>query len=226
MTLDFGGTIVEGGVNKGLFIPRLRKLLAEYGVEASGGEVRRAVSEALTHLNEVRERFMEMRFEDFYSIVLRRLGAPATEDVLERVFDVYSRSFEWRLIPGAVETVLKLHSMYRLAVVSNTMSRMPVVILEETGLSGLFDAVILSRDVGWRKPHPNIFNKALEALGVPGNQAAHVGDSPESDVAGAKSVGMVAVLVGKPTEPVDPPPDIHVESISEVPRALEGLQDP
>ena len=179
VTLDFGGTIVEGSVNKGLFIPRLRELLTEYGVEASGGEVRKAISEAFTYLNEVRERLVEMKFEDFYSIVLKKLGAPVTEDVLERVFDVYSRSFEWRLIPGAVETVLKLHSRYRLAIVSNTMSRMPVIILEETGLAGLFDAIILSRDVGWRKPHPNIFNKALEALGVPGNQAVHVGDSPE-----------------------------------------------
>ncbi len=226
VTLDFGGTLVEGRLDKAVFVSRFRKLLSELGVEASGRDVRRAVSKALERRRALMEELREIRFEEFYSIVLRELGAPVDEEVLERVFETYSNSFRWTVIPGAVEAVLELRRGYRLAVVSNTTSRMPLVIIREMGLSDVFDAVVLSRDVGWRKPHPRIFGEALKALRVEAWEAVHVGDSPESDVTGAKAVGMRAILVGGAAEPLDPPPDILVKNISDVPKALEKLQDP
>jgi len=59
------------------------------------------------------------------------------------------------------------------------------------------DAIVDSRSHGRVKPHPTIFQAALDALGVPASDAAMVGDSLEEDVEGARSLGMRAILVDR-----------------------------
>jgi putative hydrolase of the HAD superfamily len=58
------------------------------------------------------------------------------------------------------------------------------------------DAVVFCRDVGWRKPHPSPFRRALEMLGVGAKDAAFVGDNPVWDVEGAESAGLLPILLG------------------------------
>ncbi|GLY04743.1 MULTISPECIES: HAD-IA family hydrolase [Actinoplanes] len=57
-------------------------------------------------------------------------------------------------------------------------------LLDRAGVSGLVDGVVLSFEVGLVKPDPAIFGRALELLGVPGDQTLMVGDSPRDDVGG------------------------------------------
>jgi putative hydrolase of the HAD superfamily len=52
------------------------------------------------------------------------------------------------------------------------------------------DAVVLSSDVGKRKPHPEIFQRALSEVGAAPDEAIFVGDRVGADVAGAARVGM------------------------------------
>jgi HAD superfamily hydrolase (TIGR01549 family) len=59
------------------------------------------------------------------------------------------------------------------------------------------DAIVDSRTHGWVKPHPTIFQAALERLGVPAQDTAMVGDSLAEDVEGARALGMHAVLVDR-----------------------------
>jgi putative hydrolase of the HAD superfamily len=47
------------------------------------------------------------------------------------------------------------------------------------------------------KPHPTIFQAALELLGVDARDAAMVGDSLEEDVEGARALGMRAILIDR-----------------------------
>lgn len=65
--------------------------------------------------------------------------------------------------------------------------------LAACALGRVFDAVLVSCDVGWLKPHPEIFYAALSALGVEADQTVMVGDSLRADIAGAKMLGMRAV---------------------------------
>ena len=65
--------------------------------------------------------------------------------------------------------------------------------LERLCLLEHFDHWSFSDDVGVYKPHPTIFEHALEGLGVDAAQAAHVGDLRRTDVAGARAMGMVTV---------------------------------
>jgi putative hydrolase of the HAD superfamily len=76
--------------------------------------------------------------------------------------------------------------------------------LESFGLLDRFDAWSFSDETGWFKPAPQAFLHALDALGVPPGDAAHVGDNARTDVLGAKELGMLAVqYVGLAP---DPPP--------------------
>jgi HAD superfamily hydrolase (TIGR01549 family) len=59
------------------------------------------------------------------------------------------------------------------------------------------DAAVGSAAHGKTKPHPSIFESALEQLGVAAAEAAMVGDSPEDDVEGARALGMRAFLIDR-----------------------------
>jgi HAD superfamily hydrolase (TIGR01549 family) len=74
------------------------------------------------------------------------------------------------------------------------------------------DVAVGSGAHGKTKPHPAIFLAALEALDVPAEEAAMVGDSPEDDIAGARALGMRAFLVDREDrfpEAVDRLPDLR-----------------
>jgi putative hydrolase of the HAD superfamily len=59
------------------------------------------------------------------------------------------------------------------------------------------DAIVDSRSHGRVKPHPTIFQAALDALDVPAAEAVMVGDSVEEDVEGARALGLRAILIDR-----------------------------
>ena len=66
--------------------------------------------------------------------------------------------------------------------------------LERMGIADRLDAAVFSSEVGKRKPHPAIFEAALEQLGVEPERSLFVGDRRFEDVRGAKEAGMTTVL--------------------------------
>jgi putative hydrolase of the HAD superfamily len=65
--------------------------------------------------------------------------------------------------------------------------------LEQMGLAERLDFSVFSSEVGKRKPHPAIFQRALEALDVEPEDAVFVGDRLYEDVRGAGELGMTTV---------------------------------
>ena len=66
--------------------------------------------------------------------------------------------------------------------------------LQGLGLDGYFDAVAVSCDFGYMKPHPKIFEHVLDALGADPRETAMVGDSLRADVEASQALGMTAIL--------------------------------
>jgi putative hydrolase of the HAD superfamily len=85
-------------------------------------------------------------------------------------------------------------------VVSNGRSLFQRAKLAGSGLLPLLDVVVISEEVGFKKPDPRIFKVALDALRCPPEEAMFVGDSEETDVLGAKEVGMHVLLRRYPGE--------------------------
>lgn len=88
------------------------------------------------------------------------------------------------------------------------------------GLSGLLDAMSVSCEVGYMKPHEQLYRHALEALDVDPAEALMVGDSLRADVAGAQALGMTAVwrkhhAIKEDIDGVEP--DFAIEHLRELP---------
>jgi putative hydrolase of the HAD superfamily len=80
------------------------------------------------------------------------------------------------------------------------------------------DGVVTSADAGAAKPDAAVFRRALQLAGVDGAGAVHVGDSLDNDVAGARAVGIRAILVRRGGEP---PAGVEaVRALTEVPALL------
>ena len=62
--------------------------------------------------------------------------------------------------------------------------------LEQMGVAQRLDVAVFSSEVGWRKPHPAIFERALEAVSAAPEETLFVGDTLATDVAGAAALGM------------------------------------
>jgi putative hydrolase of the HAD superfamily len=85
------------------------------------------------------------------------------------------------------------------------------------------DAVVGSRAHGRVKPHPTIFQAALELLGVEPPDAVMVGDSLDEDVEGARALGMRAILIDR--EERHPEVEERLTDLYGLPAAL-GLRRP
>jgi HAD superfamily hydrolase (TIGR01509 family) len=90
----------------------------------------------------------------------------------------------------------------KIALVSNCSANTRRL-LTALGLTSLADETILSCEVGFAKPEPEIYLRALDALGVPAAEAVLVDDQP-SYCAGATAVGIRAIQIARQGEPPDP----------------------
>lgn len=133
--------------------------------------------------------------------VLRGLGyAEADERWGSILYEaVRVRSLRSRvLFPDALTTLATLAGRgYALGVVTDRAFGGSVFLadLREMDLAPCFapEAIAVSADLGYRKPHPAMFLHAAHALGIAPDQCAMVGDSLRADIAGAKSLGMFAI---------------------------------
>ena len=106
----------------------------------------------------------------------------------------------WRPYQDSLPTLTALKRLgLRIALVSNC-ARDVRPVLERAQLLELFDAVILSFEVGAVKPHPPIFRCALEALGVAPANALMVGDNSFDD-AGAARLGLRTLILPRTEGP-------------------------
>jgi putative hydrolase of the HAD superfamily len=128
----------------------------------------------------------------------QRQGVDLTDDdvrlFLKATHDVWSSYWALGASTHALLEALRGRGL-KLALVSNTASPEWLLrpVLERQGIRERVDAIVLSSEVGKRKPHPSIFQRALSELGVAADEALFVGDRLEADVFGASRVGMKTV---------------------------------
>ncbi len=108
------------------------------------------------------------------------------------LYERFAETASWRLYDEVVTVLQVLKERgYRLAVISNWDSRLPSL-LDELKISDYFETVVVSALVGYEKPHPAIFQIALERTGMQPSDVTYIGDDPVLDYQAAKSAGMRA----------------------------------
>jgi HAD superfamily hydrolase (TIGR01549 family) len=90
-----------------------------------------------------------------------------------------------------MQVIPELAKHARLGVVSNYPShRIVSETLKQFGLRQYFSTVVVSGKLGWLKPHPGIYQHALEDIGARPQETVFVGDDLDNDIIGAKALGM------------------------------------
>jgi putative hydrolase of the HAD superfamily len=123
-------------------------------------------------------------------------------------------------VPAVLETLRA--EGYRLGIVSNWEPRL-LQLCGSHGIDHHFEFAVISESEGYVKPHPRLFERALELAGVGPDAVVHVGDSYPEDVEGARGVGIEAVLVdrqGHGRVPYSP----TIRSLAELPPLLAALE--
>ena len=109
-------------------------------------------------------------------------------------FEDYLNSLELR--PCVKKLLNKVSTEYKLGLISN-FTYAPVIYagIRKLGINQFFNAVLVSEEVGWRKPNTKIFEETLRRLDAIAEETVYVGDSPLEDIKGAKAIGMKTIFV-------------------------------
>ena len=149
-------------------------------------------------LKKARENGRETHNSLWISEALKTQGYKILSDDprITRAVDEYFSAFlkHCRLIPGTIEMLRSIKGRYRVGLLSNlTHAPAAFKIIEKMGLRPFFDVVLVSGELGYRKPHPFVFTRLIDKLGVEKNQILFVGDDPEPDITGARQAGLLPV---------------------------------
>jgi putative hydrolase of the HAD superfamily len=100
---------------------------------------------------------------------------------------------EKTLMEGTVELLDYLKDKYRLHILTNGFIEVQQDKLQNAGISFYFDYLISSESIGKQKPHPDVFQFALRTAKTVAHRSYMIGDNFQSDILGAKNVGMHAI---------------------------------
>jgi len=136
----------------------------------------------------------------------------------------------WRVEADAAPTLAALADRgYRMGIISNASDSADVCkLVDDAGLRSFFELVLVSADVGLRKPHARPFEMALSHFGVSPRRAVMVGDTLGADIRGANALSMASVWITRRGNAVDRAehgavvqPGACIAALSELPDVLE-----
>lgn len=196
--IDFGGTLVpDAGARprsrerRQARVGRLREILPELDERAVGSLVDSIDADLLASQAGLLEHAEEL--------IALRLGSELrhrASGVRAKLASVRGRREPH---PGAQELLAGIGALgWRRVVVSNaalTPATEFWLRLRELGLADLVDGLVSSFDIGFRKPHPAMFEAALELAGCPAERCVMIGDSERMDIEPAAALGMRTICV-------------------------------
>ena len=239
---DLGGTLHKSSSPAGRdlwFCQRILDRLEDYGIRLEGGAellAQRLPVNSEIYKHETEQTLRELPTAEIWCrYFLREYGLdpeqlePFSEE-LSFLYD-YERPRVMRR-PHLKETMLELKAMgLRLGVISNIISRSVVRhFLAEYGVEEMMDCVITSAETGIRKPSPEIFRIAEQAMGLGPEELAYVGDTISRDVIGTRRAGWALMIqINNPSiahrdiglENAGWEPDALIEDLAEIPAILK-----
>lgn len=163
----------------------------------------------------------EVEYMEVYREAWHRTGLTLPDDLLHEILDAEQRVWDRsvRVDPEAPDILAWLENRgIRRGICSNApfppeMMRRQ---MESNGIADLVDAVVFSSEVGKRKPAPELYRAAADAIGTTPRRTLFIGDRVREDYEGPRAAGMHAVILTAHAD--EPPPDgiPTIRSLAEV----------
>jgi putative hydrolase of the HAD superfamily len=168
----------------------------------------------------------EFHMDDAAETLFAAAGWQASHRTRDRFVALFVE--EWNrgtvFLDGIAEFLSRLASRYRLSVLSN--SNYPPVIhdnLRAMGVVPLFSQIVVSADLGIRKPSPEIFRHTLRLLDARSETALYVGDTYDHDYLGAQAAHLRCCLIDAPRQHADGPM-LRIDHLLQLPSVLARLE--
>ena len=202
VTFDFWGTLYQNAYARDERLHLLEKVLARHSQPRPWTALEAAYRHAWSVWERTwREEQRSIAVEHWLREMLAFLKVALPDETLaglcRPIEEIYLRGDAPRPVPGVAEVLPRLSRRYRLGLISDTgltPGRVLREILRRDGLLPHFRALTFSDETGAAKPRPEQFLRTLSILEAQPEEAAHIGDLPETDIAGAQAVGMKAIL--------------------------------
>ncbi|MBA7666347.1 Phosphoglycolate phosphatase [subsurface metagenome] len=144
----------------------------------------------------------EGAFLRWWVIVLAEVGVKVSREKLSseimlgmtRRLSRVSRNLTWVLYDDVLPTIKKLKKR---GLILGLISNLPIAKSASASLEPYLDFVVTSNEAGASKPESPVFLMALEQAGVNGSEAVYVGDQYQTDVVGARAVGIKPILIDR-----------------------------
>ncbi|PKH25381.1 noncanonical pyrimidine nucleotidase, YjjG family [Enterobacterales bacterium CwR94] len=128
-------------------------------------------------------------------------------------------------LDGATALLEALKGRVKMGIITNGFTALQQARLTRTGFLDHFDLLVISEQVGYAKPHPAIFDHALQRAGNPPRERVMmVGDNPDSDILGGINAGLATcwLNVHQRARPQGITPTWEVQSLHELHQKLLG----
>ena len=132
--------------------------------------------------------------------------------------------YQTHLFPSTKEVLTELkNNNYRLHIITNGFKEVQFIKLENSGILHFFDDVLCSEEIGETKPHPLVFQGALNRTKAKANQSIMIGDDFKADVIGAENAGIRGVLFDPEKKYKENFSIERVEHLTEIPPLILGI---
>jgi 2-haloacid dehalogenase len=216
LTFDCYGTLIDW--ETGIF-SALHRILSAHGKKIDDATLLKLYGD----FEQQAEQAPYQRYRDALASVVGQFGdhlgfTPSAE---ERTSLADSMA-KWRPWPDTVEALRRLHSHFRLAILSNVDDDLFASTAPQLGVQ--LDQVVTAQQAQAYKPSLKFFELALSRINAPAHRVLHVAQSIYHDVVPAQALGLATVWVNRPSarpgvgavKIADAKPDLTVTSLAEL----------